>query len=255
MRDSNIEWTDHTFNPWIGCQKISPGCDHCYAEAMMDHRYGRVQWGPWGKRDRTSPANWRNPLKWDREAQAVGTRARVFSASLADWLDKKVPNAWRDDFAELIEATPHLDWLLLTKRIQLFDKLAPWPRDNVPSNVWIGVTCENQEWFDRRTKYLSDINAIKFVSYEPALGPVRTGSADIDWIICGGESGPGARGMDPRWARSLRAECAERGIAFFMKQVGSNHDGWPAKITGKGDDPTEWPKDLRVREYPSRHAD
>ena len=126
--NSKIEWCNHTFNPWIGCQKVSPGCDHCYAEAMMDHRYGRVKWGPHGERKRTSPANWKNPLRWAK--QANGRRPRVFCASLADWLDNRVPRDWRSDLGRLIEATPELDWLLLTKRPENHEKLAPWHLDN-----------------------------------------------------------------------------------------------------------------------------
>jgi protein gp37 len=99
MENSNIAWTHHTFNPWIGCQKVSPGCDHCYAEAMMDKRYGRVQWGPHGERKRTSEDNWKNPIRWNREAEKTGTRFRVFCASLADWFDNKVPRSWRDTLA------------------------------------------------------------------------------------------------------------------------------------------------------------
>jgi protein gp37 len=131
--NSKIEWCDHTFNPWIGCQKVSPGCDHCYAEALMDKRYGRVQWGPHGERVRTSPDNWKMPLRWAKKAN--GDRPRVFCASLADWLDNKAPRSWRDDLAQLIYDTPNLDWLMLTKRIENFDKLAPWRRYDVPSHV------------------------------------------------------------------------------------------------------------------------
>jgi protein gp37 len=249
MAENNkIELCDHTFNPWIGCQKVSPGCDHCYAEAMMDKRYGRVQWGPHGERKRTSQENWKMPLRWAKKAN--GHRPRVFCASLADWLDNKAPRSWRDELAQLIHDTPNLDWLMLTKRIENFDKLAPWRRHDVPSHVWIGVTCENQEWFDRRYKYLDDINAIRFISYEPALGPLKVGAARPDWIICGGESGPGARLMKPKWVRTLRDECANLGIAFFLKQIGSDHSRWPATIRGKGDDMGEWPKELRTRQFP-----
>lgn len=255
MMNSKIEWTDHTFNPWIGCQKVSPGCDHCYAEVLMDRRYGLVEWGPRGERRKTRQENWKMPIRWNRQAQDAGGRSRVFCASLGDWLDNQVPTAWRDELAELIEATPHLDWLLLTKRIELFGKLAPWPRREVPKNVWIGVTCENQECFDRRWKHLCQIEAVRFVSYEPALGPLTLGTAELDWVICGGESGAGARPLLPKWARSLRAECVERGIAFFMKQVGSNNCEWPGVITRKGDDPREWPKEFRIRQFPSRRID
>lgn len=236
VANSKIEWTDHTFNPWIGCQKVSAGCDHCYAEAMMDHRYGRVQWGPHGERVRTSPANWREPMQWDKAARAAGVRARVFSASLADWLDNQVPDSWRDDLANVIEGTPHLDWLLLTKRIENFDKHAPWHADNIPPNVWLGVTCEDQDAFDRRWPRLAKIDArVRFISYEPAIGPLRLGDARPSWVICGGESGVGARDMDPAWAYALRAECEAAGVPFFMKQM-----------TGK----KPIPSDLLLRQFP-----
>ena len=196
--NSKIEWCDHTFNPWIGCQKVSPGCDHCYAEHMADHRFGWVEWGPHGQRKRTSDDNWRKPLRWAKNAN--GHRPRVFCASLADWLDK-APREWRSDLGRLIEDTAELDWLLLPKRPENYGKLAPWDLDNIPPNVWLGVTCEDQLHYERRWGILSRarISAIvKFVSYEPALGPLtklqlEPGGNVPDWIICGGESGPGAR--------------------------------------------------------------
>jgi protein gp37 len=163
----------------------------------------------------------------------------VFCASLADWLDNQVPQQWRLDLAQTIDKTPQLDWLLLTKRIENFDRLAPWPRNQVPENIWIGATCENQEHFDRRWPHLSRIDArVRFVSYEPALGPLTFGNARPDWVICGGENGTGGRMMDPQWARDLRAECAARGTAFFLKQM-----------TGKA----PIPADLSVRQFPA-HA-
>ena len=220
--NSNIEWTDHTFNPWIGCQHVSPGCDHCYAETMMDHRYHKVEWGPHGKRVRTSEANWRKPLKWNEQAKATGARAKVFCASLADWLDNKVSREWRRDLADVIRATPHLDWLLLTKRIENYNRLAPWV--GTPMNVWLGVTCESQHYYDRRWPILNEIGAVaRFISYEPALGPLSLMSHCLlgcpDWIICGGESGAGARYMKPEWATDLLAECQKLDVAFFMKQM------------------------------------
>jgi protein gp37 len=255
MENSKIEWCDHTFNPWIGCQKVSPGCDHCYAEALMDKRYRQVKWGPHGERKQTSEANWKKPLLWAKKAN--GSRPRVFCASLADWLDNKVPRQWRYDLGKLIEATPELDWLLLTKWPENYVKLAPWDPDKIPPNVWLGVTAENQEHYDRRWAILSRPRikaAVKFVSYEPALGPLtqlqlHQAGAVPDWIICGGESGPGARRMKEKWVQALRDKCDELGTAFFLKQIGSNHDRWP-DVSGKGDDMSEWPKDLRVREFP-----
>lgn len=234
---TKIEWADHTFNPWIGCQKVSAGCDHCYAEAMMDHRYGRVKWGPHGERVRTSAANWRKPYQWNKAAKAAGVRHRVFCASLADWLDNKVPDQWRDDLAVVIEGTPNLDWLLLTKRLENFDKLAPWRRNFLPQNVWLGTTCEDQVNYDRRYPILRGLGAaVSFISYEPALGPLYVWGKP-DWIICGGESGPQARMMDLAWARSARDQCAASGIAFFFKQT-----------TGK----KSIPDDLMVRQFPTR---
>ena len=173
-------------------------------------------------RRRTASANWRKPIKWNRDAIREGIRRRVFCASLADVFDNQVPPQWRGELWHLIRTTPGLDWLLLTKRPQNIAKMLPpdwgagWP------NVWLGMTGENQPEFDRRWTHLRDIPAVvRFVSYEPALGPLqlpRDGRLP-HWIICGGESGAGARMMDPAWARDLRNACAFSGVAFFMKQM------------------------------------
>jgi protein gp37 len=219
-QNSKIEWTDHTFNPWIGCQKVSPGCDHCYAETMMDHRYHHVEWGPHGDRIRTSPANWRKPLQWARAANA--SRPKVFCASLADVFDNKAPAGARGDLWALIRATPGLDWMLLTKRPENIIRMLPADWGDGWSNIWLGTTCEDQEHFERRWPVLRNVPAaIRFISYEPALGPLVIGNAHPDWIICGGESGAGERTrfMDPAWARSIRDQCDSKGIAFFMKQM------------------------------------
>jgi protein gp37 len=235
-----IEWCHHSFVCWYGCQHVaSGGCDNCYAERDADKRYHLVEWGPHGERKRTTTAYWKKPEKWNREAAAAGERHRVFCSPWSDWLDNRAPQQWRLDLAELIARTPQLDWLMLTKRIELFDRLAPWPRDAVPSNVWIGVTAENQEWFERRWRHLESIHAIRFFSCEPMLGPIKLGDARPDWVICGGESGPNARMMDPDWARSLRDQCAAAGIPFFMKQMTRKRP---------------IPPDLMVREFPSSLA-
>ena len=244
MENSKIEWTDNTFNPWIGCQKVSHGCDRCYAEAMMDHRYGRVEWGPHGERKRTSEQNWKMPLSWERQARESGRHIRVFCASLADVWDNKVPTEWRVELFELICETPHLDWLLLTKRPGNTEKmlekatlhLKPWPWPN----VWLGTTAEDQEHYDQRWKMLRRIPAaVHFLSYEPALGPIElsANAGPPDWVICGGETGHGARFMKPRWARDLRDQCRELGVAFFMKQM-TNKDPIPIE--------------LMVRQFPRR---
>lgn len=216
--NSKIEWTTHTFNPWIGCQKVSPGCDHCYAETLAK-RYGWVEWGPHGERKRTSNANWRKPRQWAKAARKTGERPRVFCSSLADVFDNRVPTEWRRDLFDLISATPELDWLLLTKRPENAARMLPkgrWP------NIWLGTTCEDQERYDHRWPILRDIPAaIHFISYEPAIGPLRLhkGTVQPDWLICGGESGHGARYMPPAWAENIQVDCEAYHVAFFMKQM------------------------------------
>jgi protein gp37 len=251
---SKIEWTTHTFNPWIGCMKVSPGCDHCYAESLSK-RYGWATWGQRktattepsvGTRKRTSEANWRKPLQWAKTAGAAGERHRVFCASLADVFDNQAPPEWRADLFKLIRQTPELDWLLLTKRPENIKKMLPLDWGGDYANVWLGTTCEDQANYDRRWPILANIPAaIRFISYEPAIGPldpygvvVPKGFRTPDWLICGGESGPGARMMDPEWARHARDECEINCTAFFMKQMTAKQP---------------IPDDLFVREFPRNH--
>src|SRR6185437_13012780 len=170
--NSRIEWCDHTFNPWLGCTKVSPACDNCYAESWAKRTGQAHLWN--GERRRTSEANWRQPLKWNREAEASGIRRKVFCASLADVFDNQVPEKWRADMWATITITPNLDWLLLTKRPQNIPKMLPimwgdgWP------NVWLGTTAENQEEADRRIPHLLKVPArVHFLSCEPLLGPVN----------------------------------------------------------------------------------
>lgn len=294
---SNIEWCDSTFNPWIGCTKISPACDHCYAERDFDLRRHVVQWGAGQARKRTGADNWKKPGRWNtagaagrfRECGNCGwrgeidtaeidyhcptckafeplmhARRRVFCASLADVFDNEVPAAWRQDLFALIEATPNLDWLLLTKRIGNAEKMIHDARlslvgstrliiPDVLPNIWIGATICNQAEADRDIpKLLSTPAAMRFVSIEPMLGPVDLtdivvrhggGTEDhfsalydadddeadtasyIDWVICGGESGPHARPMHPQWARDLRDQCAAAGVPFMFKQWGEYAPG------------------------------
>jgi protein gp37 len=226
--NSKIEWCDHTFNPWIGCQKVSPGCDYCYAEAMMDHRYKRVQWGPHGERVRTSEANWRKPLQWDAKARMFreqnGHRPRVFCASLADIFDNRVDIDWRAELFDLIRECRRLDWLILTKRPENIEKMLPADWGKGYSNVWLGTTAEDQMRFDARWKRLKRVPAaLRFISYEPALGPLQLPAIGAlpDWLISGGESGTGARPLKPQWIRDIIADCCRYGVAPFHKQWGS----------------------------------
>lgn len=144
---SKIEWCDHTFNPWIGCQHVSPGCDHCYAETQNAFRkWNGGMWGPHAPRKRTSDANWKQPLRWNAEARAFkreyGHKPRVFCASLADVFDNQVDPLWRDDLFALIRECKRLKWLLLTKRPQNIRKMLPTDWGDGYRNVWLGVTAE-----------------------------------------------------------------------------------------------------------------
>jgi protein gp37 len=283
--NSKIEWTDHTFNPWEGCTKVSPGCANCYAETLVDKRYGRAKWGKGNPRRRTSATNWKQPLKWNREATPVGEavsfpRPRVFCASLADWLDDEVPIEWLADLLQLICDTPNLDWLLLTKRpenweprlFEIYDDdhaqygARPWIGDwldgNAPSNVWIGTSVEDQTRANERVPELLKIPArIHFLSCEPLLGRIHLSTAaffsdksfrrGIHWVIIGGESGPNARPCHIEWIADLIQQCRLAGVAPFVKQLGSNVARWPAKLQDrKGGNWNEWPQDLRIREFP-----
>ncbi len=352
--NSGIQWTTHTFNPWWGCTRVSPGCVHCYAETLAT-RFG-VGWGPSGERRLFGDKHWNEPKKWDKKAAAAGERHRVFCASMADvFEDRPELAAERARLFRLIRETPHLDWLLLTKRPEL--AVCLWSRAHVESsteeplgrlwapNVWLGTTAEDQQRADERIPFLLGTGAeVKFVSYEPALGPVdfrpwlvrsttrhlrmsvdgalRNRSFDclqdddgreltrreaedqlralsargvkfvpaggcdgfdpesgcpghpnprLDWLIVGGESGPGARPFDAALARSTIEQCRAAGVAVFVKQLGARpfglgtdlrpmrvsdhpscqYDTFPLRLAdSKGGDWSEWPEDLRVREFP-----
>lgn len=244
--NAKIEWTDHTFNPWWGCQKVGPGCDHCYAETL-DKRTGGKHWGPGAERRRTSIKNWNDPIRWNAKADAFfvehGRRQRVFCASMADVFDNAVPNAWRMDLFNLIASTPNLDWLILTKRIGNVMTMCSGDSlmfDLICERVWLGATVVNQEEADRDIPKLLSVPAAKrFLSIEPLLGPVILpfdrlrewnrmallnqqphAAGRIDWVIVGGESGPNARPMHPEWARILRDQCQDEGVPFLFKQWG-----------------------------------
>lgn len=303
--NTSIEWTDHTFNPWRGCTKVSPGCANCYADKQSKRNPSVLGvWGPDGKRVVAAESYWRQPLKWNREAERDGVRRRVFCASMADVFEdwqgpilSNVPGtelwvtalgeflrpqtalindqsralamrtqhpATMDDVRRrlfaLIDATPHLDWILLTKRPENIRRM--WPKlecghpcdgylDGTSCqggceykyrhNVWIGTSVEDQPRADERIPELLkclDLSPVLFLSCEPLLGPVDIGwfgvvgpsrshtagghpsSLDIDWVIVGGESGSRARPMHPQWARDIRDQCQAAGVPFFFKQWG-----------------------------------
>lgn len=291
-KDSGIQWTHHTFNPWRGCTKVSAGCVNCYAEALSKRNPGVLGiWGDKGTRVVAAEAYWRQPLKWDREAKAAGERRRVFCASLADvFEDREELEAPRVRLFDLILSTPNLDWLLLTKRPEVManwlgggfmgvaDRLPhaeswPWP------NVWLGTSVEDQEQAKKRIPVLLSIPAIvHWLSCEPLLSPIDLSDyiylshgrpsktwphGPVDWVIVGGE-GNGSRPFHLAWARSLIEQCRGVHTACFVKQLGTNpqdfyygrmpvvRDGPKERmfVDYHGGDMTEWPEDLRVREWP-----
>lgn len=243
---SGISWCDSSFSPWLGCTKVSDGCTGCYAEALMDKRMGRVQWGAGQPRRRTSESYWRQPLAWDRKARASGKPWRVFCGSLCDVFDNEVPDEWRRDLFDLIARTPNLTWMLLTKRVGNVEDMLPggwYARSTYPNgpwpNVWIGATVVNQEEYDRDIgKLLRTPAAKRFLSIEPMLSPIdmrMSGAAmpdyaphrplpRLDWVIVGGESNqPGhrARPFNIEWARDVVRQCRAAGVPPFVKQCGS----------------------------------
>lgn len=286
-KETKVEWADHTFNPWRGCSKVSESCRNCYAETQAKRNPGVLGvWGDNGTRVVASEATWKEPLKWDREAKAAGVRRRVFCASMADvfedwtgqllWSDgtpavdrfSEEPytlNHARRDLFQLIDRTPNLDWLLLTKRPENIAAMMP-EFDNASSrykagevvciagfapacrkNVWLGTTVENQQTADERIPHLLRVPAkVRFLSCEPLLGlinliPHRNANGAVvisqginaDWVIAGGESGPHARPSHPDWFRSLRDQCQAAGVPYFFKQWGCWH---PTNIGNSGHD-------------------
>ena len=222
-KNSKIEWTHHTFNPWWGCTRVSEACKHCYAESWAK-RVGKKIWGPKAPRRFFGDAHWSEPLKWNREAVKNEERARVFCASMADVFEARSElDPWREKLWTLIEETPGLDWLLLTKRPEQIMTIAPWSSE-WPKNVWIGTTVEDQESAVKRLPHLARVPAVvRFISAEPLLSELRIENwlgSSIDWVITGGESGPHARPSSPSWFRSLMIQCMQADVPFHFKQWG-----------------------------------
>ena len=259
--NTSIEWCDHTFNPWWGCAKISPGCDHCYA-AEIDRRFHGGRHWEHGSYRTFGEAHWDEPRRWNASAKRKGRVATVFCASMGDVFDSKAPASERERLWDVIAATPSLTWLLLTKRPQNMD-VRYLPAIHL-DNVRLGYSAENQREYDRRIHAFSSmpdfVFGTWFVSVEPMLGPVSLlGNkvpsvlggyvqwlADIigcdlrallpSWVICGGESGQSARPMEANWVRDLRDECRDLGVPFFFKQWGrlSNNPAGVLDGHGKG---------------------
>ena len=257
MKNSSIEWTTNTFNPWYGCSKVSPGCTNCYAEARDLRFAGGAHWGAGSPRQRTADANWRQPQSWNRAQARLesladnpnrGDRPRIFCASLSDWLDEEVDAQWLADLLALIAECPRLTWQLLSKRPQNFRprltaalELLPansharemadaWLSGYPPEHVWVGTTVEDQVRAQQRIPILTALPArVRFLSIEPLLGPIDLSATaggrrpDLHWIIVGGESGHRARPMRREWAQAIRDQCMTLAYPLHFKQWGS-HD-------------------------------
>ncbi|KAB2543270.1 hypothetical protein AL035_02050 [Salipiger aestuarii] len=252
--NSGIEWTTHTFNPWIGCTKVSAACDHCYAEAWDKRglQGGPSRWGPHAARTRTK--TWGNPAKWNRQAEGQPDRPRVFVASLADVFDnhRSIDPTWRRDLWALIRQCRNLDFLLLTKRPQNVARFLPDDWCGGYPNVWLGATVESQKEADRLAHLTAIPAVIHFLSMEPLLGPVDLSAhiGGIEWVITGGENGVHYRAADPDWFRGLRDQCAAACVPFLFKQWegrgqkeikakgreldGVVHDGYPTPRGERG---------------------
>ena len=227
--NSKIEWTTHTFNPWIGCTKVSDGCKNCYAENMAS-RFGYDVWGINKNRRLLSDAHWQQPIKWDKKAKKEGLRYRVFCASMADVFEENAPDGQLERLWEVIKQTPNLDWQLLTKRPHRIAQNLPHDWKDGYDNVWLGTSLEDERVINRIT-YLTSIAAIvRFISIEPLLGPLpNLPLEDIDWVIVGGESGHSARVMEAAWVLDIQQQCLASNTAFFFKQWG----GFNKKATGR----------------------
>ncbi len=269
--NSNIAWCDATFNPWMGCLKVSPGCENCYAEAFVTGRMKLPVWGPSSttERRKVSRTTWKNPLAWNHKAQRAGTRTKVFCASLADVFEDNAQVApWRAELFEMIEQTPHLDWQLLTKRPQNLRRMLPasW-LENPRPNVWLGCTVEDQQRADERIPHLLGVPAaVRFLSCEPLLtlvnlhpwlckygdahkpeqrwGPCCSPRGELHWIICGGESGPGFRPCDVAWIRLIAEQCTAAQVPVFVKQDSGPRPGMRGRISD----------DLLIRQFPELPA-
>lgn len=225
---TKIEWSDASWSPWWGCSRVSPGCVHCYAESLSK-RYGHNIWGPEAPRRFLSDDHWRKPLIWDRKAREAGRIMRVFPSMCDPLEDRRDLDEPRERYFRLVDETPNLMHLILTKRPENWQLFPDHWREEWPSNAMFGFTAENHEWLDRRrdawlesSKYIANLRT--FLSIEPMLGQIDLGGRSvgryINWVICGGESGHGARPMHPDWARSLRDQCVAAGVPFLFKQWG-----------------------------------
>jgi len=233
-----IAWTDRTANFWMGCQKVSDGCKHCYAETLVRDRMGLNAWGPSGTRI-AAKGIYAKMRSWNKQteggARGKGWPLLVFVGSLMDWAEDHPALApLRAKMWDTIRDSPNLDFQLLTKRADRIEQCLPKDWGSGYPNVWLGVSVEDMRVASRLDSLRRIPATVRFVSYEPALGPLD--GADllgIDWVIYGGESGPGYRAHDLDWARRMRAECDRLKIAFFYKQSAAPRTEMGIELDGK----------------------
>lgn len=237
---TEIAWTDSTFNPWWGCSKVGPGCDHCYAEAM-DKRLGGAHWGLRSLARTMSTDYWRKPKRWQQKAERKGKIRKVFCGSMCDWADKNAPAGQRERLWDLIRETPMLRWQLLTKRAPNIVRFLPDDWGNGYPHVWLGVTVEDRKHGLRRLDVLRDVPAaVRFLSVEPLLEDLEdVDLTGIGWVIVGGESGRYARKMEPIWVKRIKAQCEEQDTPFFFKQWGGRRDKGGCLLDGV--EVKQWP--------------
>jgi protein gp37 len=231
MNTTTIEWTETTWNPTTGCDKVSPGCKHCYAEALVK-RFG----------SKLYPNGFEFTIRRNRfmEPYRLKKPSRIFVNSMSDLFHEKMPVDVLEELFSVMNSLPQHQFQILTKRARRLASLAPVLRWS--ENIWMGVSIENQD-HEGRADYLRQVPAkIRFISAEPLIGPLQLDLTGIHWVIVGGESQRGCRSFNPDWARSLLAQCRSQGVAYFLKQLG----GYPSKR----DRLEQFPTDLRIREYP-----
>jgi len=249
---TGIGWCHHTRNYWMGCTKVGPGCDFCYAE-RDSLRWGRDIWGDDQPRTYCGDGASREVRKWNRKALAEGIRRRLFVNSFSDVLDHRAEQAWRDRIVEDAWECTALDFLLLTKRIGNAPRMLP---AQLPPNVWLGISAVNRAELHRDTPKLKRIKArVHWLSYEPALGPLAGGDLRIlhefGWIVWGGESGSRARPVDMGTLRNLHLWRAEGHLPpLFVKQFGELHARNNRWKHPHGAAPSEWPAWARIQEFP-----
>lgn len=283
--NSNIEWTDHTFNPWIGCIKVTDACKFCYAEEFTGKKlkhFGKLL-GVNSGRHFTANSTWNLPRKWNKIASRLKERHKVFCASLADvFEDNDSVKEKRNDLWQLIKETPYLDWLILTKRPENISMFLPEDWNSGYHNVWLGTSIGSNKDYKMIEALLNVKVKVRFLSCEPLIGPIDLknipGSAGsyyqvlepivgcgdsnrprIDWVIVGGESGLKARECNIQWILDIVKDCTTYSVPVLVKQLGSNpvynsrNDNVLKSLKlldKKGGDINEFPAPLRLRQYP-----